>query len=625
MEVKGVISVVLILISQLVNAQSDTSMYIPQVEVTAISLKDVSIGSSNHEWKNEDVGITNLSDFLTRKGIVYIKSYGPNTLSTLSSRGGSPGQTLILWNNLPIVSPTLGLLDASLINTESIDQINFDEGGNSTMWGSGAISGVLGLSNVMPSQDNIRIGSSIGSFNTKNNSFGFQLSRDKWTNDTRLILQSATNDFSIKLPTLQIDRKQTNAAMSAINLTQSFTYVPKLNHLLKFNYWYINAERQLPPTIVQSESKANQFDLSHRFAIEYKIVNKTSIFKTNFGMFDEINNYDDRSNNDLSKNKFQSTIVDFTIDKIVAKHQKIMLGTSLINVQATTKGYAAAKIENRIAAYISHKLSLDKFILHSGLRIEKSNNLWSPLVPSISGEYLLKKHLILKSRVSRNFRFPTLNDRYWSPGGNLDLVPEQGWNQELGLDYEKSKLNYKINYNLTIYNRVIDNWIQWGRLKNDLFFSALNLTKVRSRGISQTLGSTYKNKSIIIQYNTIYHYLLSTHQKTSSLPKIEIGDQLWYVPKHNLTLDFNLEYKSTAIHIDHHFFSSSTGINENVEPYNFGNIILSYDLSYKKSTFKTFFKINNYMNKNYFVIERRPMAGRYLEVGFNAKFTKNKK
>ena len=43
----------------------------------------------------------------------------------------------------------------------------------------------------------------------------------------------------------------------------------------------------------------------------------------------------------------------------------------------------------------------------------------------------------LRSKYNMNFRSPTFNDRYWvssGANGNLDLLPENSWNKELGLD-----------------------------------------------------------------------------------------------------------------------------------------------------------------------------------------------
>lgn len=49
-------------------------------------------------------------------------------------------------------------------------------------------------------------------------------------------------------------------------------------------------------------------------------------------------------------------------------------------------------------------------------------------VPAFFADWLLSKrgNLVAKASVSRNFRFPTLNDLYFLPGGNPDLKNERG-------------------------------------------------------------------------------------------------------------------------------------------------------------------------------------------------------
>ena len=46
---------------------------------------------------------------------------------------------------------------------------------------------------------------------------------------------------------------------------------------------------------------------------------------------------------------------------------------------------------------------------------------------------LLKKELKLKGSTAYNYRFPSMNDLYWRPGGNPDVKPEEGYSYDASI------------------------------------------------------------------------------------------------------------------------------------------------------------------------------------------------
>lgn len=66
------------------------------------------------------------------------------------------------------------------------------------------------------------------------------------------------------------------------------------------------------------------------------------------------------------------------------------------------------------------------------LREEMSGDKWAPLIPAffIDGLISRKGNVMVKASVSRNYRFPTLNDLYFLPGGNPDLKNEHGFSYD---------------------------------------------------------------------------------------------------------------------------------------------------------------------------------------------------
>ena len=57
------------------------------------------------------------------------------------------------------------------------------------------------------------------------------------------------------------------------------------------------------------------------------------------------------------------------------------------------------------------------------------------------------------------YRFPTINDLYWNPGGNRNLNPENGYSADFGLLWTKNYPNTKLYFEPTIYSRWIEDWI----------------------------------------------------------------------------------------------------------------------------------------------------------------------
>ena len=58
-----------------------------------------------------------------------------------------------------------------------------------------------------------------------------------------------------------------------------------------------------------------------------------------------------------------------------------------------------------------------------------------PLIPYLGFDFRLVEgvDLLLKGNVTKNYHQPTLNDLYWQPGGNPNLMPKKVlvWKQAL--------------------------------------------------------------------------------------------------------------------------------------------------------------------------------------------------
>ena len=110
---------------------------------------------------------------------------------------------------------------------------------------------------------------------------------------------------------------------------------------------------------------------------------------------------------------------------------------------------------------------------------------WSPLIPAFFMDGLIspKGNIMLKASVSRNYRFPTLNDLYFLPGGNPDLKNEQGFTYDAGVSFDVGKQGvYKFGGGVNWFDSYIDDWIIWLPTTKG-FFSPRNVKKVHAYGV----------------------------------------------------------------------------------------------------------------------------------------------
>ena len=67
---------------------------------------------------------------------------------------------------------------------------------------------------------------------------------------------------------------------------------------------------------------------------------------------------------------------------------------------------------------------------------------------------------MLKASTSRNFRFPTLNDLYFLPGGNPNLKRESGWTYDIGASFAVGKEDvYSLTGSVNWFGSYVKDWI----------------------------------------------------------------------------------------------------------------------------------------------------------------------
>lgn len=600
-------------------------MSVDSVYITSSRIRSQSIGSVTKKWKTDELPKIqySIAELLRINEGIYIKNYGIGTLATSSIRGGSAGHTAILWNGIPIQSPMLGLLDLSLLPISGVDEVDFTKGGSGATWGSGAIGGVIHFKNTMPFNlgSNWKWKSIIGSFGFHQHAFSFSYGKKNFKSSSQITFQKGDNDFCYTIGNSLIEKKQENGYSNQVNILQNLQWKLSNNQLFKIHIWFQNAYRQIPPLTTQKISGASQRDRSIRGTMQYSRLWKSSALRVNGAIFTENMVYTDTILNFIAPNQFWSTALDAYLTKNLGVRQTLLIGINNYYTQATSNGYSDEKQEYKIAPYLFWKYSGDRLSTQISVRQTFVDFDVVPIVPIIGLEYRVFPFWNIKFKISRNYRLPTLNDRYWEPGGNLKLLPESGWSQEFSqlFTWQKNKKSLKLS--VTGFNRIIHDWILWTPNSDLGFWSASNIAEVWSRGLETHLQLNWNTSKRAYRIIAGYDFTRSTNQVALTLPKLALGSQLLYTPKHQGFVDFQYSYNPFVIAYHHQYTGSVSGINKTLSGYQIGDLRMEYMKTWKPKYSSSFFiKINNIWNTEYRVVERRPMPRRHIQAGIELQF-----
>ena len=86
-----------------------------------------------------------LADALQARAPVHVRRYGPSGLASVTIRGGSSSQALVLLDGQRLTDPALGQVDLSLLPAALLESVEVLSGPASGLYGSDAVAGVIGL------------------------------------------------------------------------------------------------------------------------------------------------------------------------------------------------------------------------------------------------------------------------------------------------------------------------------------------------------------------------------------------------------------------------------------------------------------------------------------------------
>jgi vitamin B12 transporter len=591
-----------------------------------------------------------IATLLSQQTPVFVKSYGINGMATMSFRGASAAQSAVLWNGVPILNPALGVADISLLSTGLFDDISVQYGGSAALYGSGNVGGALLLNSYSPDFYPLKdaaITLGMGSFGRMDGSVKARFQKERWHIGFRGFYQSAENNFNYRDQQQQV-RSLDNAVLHAGGALLTLDYNlkkggwdPNNNEMLSFQLWYQQYQREIPPALFEQLSVKQQKDASLRSLLSWQKRGKRSYWYAKGSLNREQLRYEDGvvlpDNRNTVIQYYQETGWRWRIDNGERNQRPLAQHHLLVFVPLQ---YAVAKGENiddreyqfrpAIVAAYNFESGNHKLKANAALRQEWVNGKVAPLLPGAGAEYQVmdvrkndsRLTLSFLANVQRTYRIPTLNELYYFPGGNRNLKPEQGWNEDAGYNFTfrnglpdlsaGSTSRLTIKHGLSIFNRDIKDWIYW---LGGAIWTPYNIAAVHSRGFESDNRLEYRIKRVQLHLGVKTAYVLSTSTASYLPGDGSIGKQIPYTPRYNAQGNLGFSLGGLFVNYNHTYTGYrfvTVDESQYLKPYQTGNVQLLYTFIKKAYLLRGALQVQNVWNTAYQVVNARPMPGRYL-------------
>ena len=667
----------LIMVAQQEEGMSKKIYHINEAQVYADRpMKEIGVQKTSLDSikLKENIALS-IADVLTFNSSIFVKNYGRATLSTVAFRGTSASHTQVSWNGMKINNPMLGMTDFSMIPSYFIDDASLLHGTSSVNETGGGLGGSVKLSTVPASADGFGLQyiQGVGSFKTFDEFLRLTYGNAKWQVSTRAVLSSSANDFKYR----NHDKKENiydenmniieqyypvetnkSGAFRDFHLLQEVYYNTLKGDRFGLNAWYINSNRELP-LLTTDYSDATEFDNRQReqtfrgiitwdhLRSDWKLSAKGGYIYT-WMAYDYKRDVGNGIMADMTRSRSTiNTIYGqaegeyylgnkwlFTASLSAHQHFVTSKDKNIIRQDGDKAivGYQKGRIE--LSGAISAKWKpIERMGISLVLRDEMYGTTFTPIIPAlfIDGVICQKGNIVAKASVSRNYRFPSLNDLYFLPGGNPDLKNESGWSYDAGVSFSAGKEGvFTISGSATWFDSYIHDWIIWLPTTKG-FFSPKNIKDVHAYGveIDGKLDWIFAREWKLDIGATFSWTPSINNGEPVSIADQSVGKQLPYVPEYSSSINGRIAWRGWAFTYKWCYYSERYTMSSNdisltgkLPTYFMSNIVLEKNLNFKWADLSIKGAVNNLFNEEYLSVLSRPMPGINFEIfiGITPKF-----
>lgn len=542
-------------------------------------------------------------------------------------RGTNPEHTALVWNGINVNHAGLGQSNGFLIPNNQFANYQLLPGGNSVNFGSGAIGGALIIDDELQfnNSNQLTIEGGLGSFGRYSLNSQYRYSNERTSIKVSAYHLEQENDFEYRnyADFRRQMEKQQNASFYQDGVNLSIASKLGSNAIVGYNSWIHDAYTEVQPTISAGNQRNLQLDHTQKHRLFYQQI---------FGSyFTESELY--FTSDDIRYNSSYSGInrygVKWRLSRRFNKFYRIELGMQNDYFQPNLRNYAEDSEENRFRVFAMQEFSHGNF----DARLNLSQAIIDSYEVPVTGNFNLSYKLIdqenlrlsLSGTASKDFRVPTLNERYWTPGGNPDIKAEKSRQFELGINSRFKNLRISSSiYNLQVKDAV--QWLAfdsvWSQQESQWYygniFSPVNVNSLRSRGFNLRIGLEHLHvNEFIINSNLSYDRTIARDERSS--------EQRFYIPENTAAYNLDIQFRRTSFSANYLFVSEQRTLSNILSAYDLLNLGVSQKFKFGSHDFLVSVYLNNALNETYQTFIHRAMPGRnyLIKLNYNVNFKKS--
>lgn len=545
-----------------------------------------------------------------------VRSNGPAGVASINMRGGTAQQTQLFWEGIPLTDPMLGLADLSVM-LPLASTIQIHHGPASALLGTGGLGGGIAMATSPMKFDGlmVQLRLSAGTFGRYNGQASISVKNGRWAHATGVAIAYAENNFTFK-NTARIGHPtdtMTNSRTRQQGFNHTSTIRLNTRNTIATGMLFLRNDRQLPPLMTNMNNREKMLDDKVLAHLKWERIGQRSDLSMRIAFANSDQTFtqtDTRSFRNVSHVFMGRIGYSYQALRWLTVQARQFTDVSLGYAQS---GYGDGKMQQQYGASASVLVSATaKLRAEMSGRIDVIDGQVTPPQLNLGLSYAATGWLKLRASGGTNYRVPTLNDRFWQPGGNANLLPEHGYGGELGFDGSWTGNRTTLIGSATGYYQQIKNLIRW--IPGPSFWYPENVGHAQMAGVEASLHSTTKVGKFMLLTNVQYQF----SDARSGLMSSNLADalQMTYIPKHQVKGHFQIEAWRTWLRPSVVWVSGrniTTDGTKTLAPFTVLDLQVGHRLPLKDHTLVLMGQLTNLLNQNYQTVAYNPMPG----IGFD--------